>query len=75
MSIFFKGGVPSPFDRNLGIKYGAKALYFMLEVFEKSFINGKIEVIDDESSVVIGIRKKQLTTSSIKSLEKETDFE
>ena len=47
----------------------------MLEIFEKSFINGKIEVTDDESSVVIGIRKKQLTTSSIKSLEKETDFE
>lgn len=47
----------------------------MLEVLEKSFINGKIEVSCDESSVVVGIRKKQLTTTPIKSLEAETDFE
>jgi 6-phosphofructokinase 1 len=36
-----QGGVPSPFDRNLGIKFGAKALSFMLDILEKSFVEGK----------------------------------
>ena len=36
---------------------------------------GKIEVNTIESSVMVGIRKKQLTTTPIKLLEKETDFE
>lgn len=29
-----QGGVPTPFDRNLGIKFGAKALRQMIEVIE-----------------------------------------
>jgi len=70
-----QGGVPSPFDRNLGIKFGAKALSFMLDILEKSFVEGNVEVNTDESAVVVGIRKKQLTTTSIKELAEETDFE
>ena len=35
-----QGGVPSPFDRNLGIKMGLKALNFILSVLETSFNNG-----------------------------------
>lgn len=31
-----KGGVPTPFDRNLGIKFGNKALVKMVEILNKT---------------------------------------
>ncbi len=35
-----QGGVPSPFDRNLGIKFGGKALNYMVDMLNASCKEG-----------------------------------
>jgi 6-phosphofructokinase 1 len=64
-----QGGVPSPFDRNLGIKLGSKALSFMIQSLTKTDVN------PDDTACVVGLRKKQVTYTCIAQLNEETDFE
>jgi 6-phosphofructokinase 1 len=39
-----QGGVPSPFDRNLGIKFGGKALNYMLDILNNLHKDGNRHV-------------------------------
>ncbi|CAF1008715.1 unnamed protein product [Brachionus calyciflorus] len=74
-----QGGVPTPFDRNLGIKFGNKALIKMVEILNKATeglpVNERINVSDPNSSVVVGIRRNQIVYTSVFDLLEETDFE
>ena len=36
-----QGGSPSPFDRILGLKFGGKTLDYMVELLDKSAVDGK----------------------------------
>jgi len=66
---FFQGGKPTPFDRNLGLKLASKALDFLIQKSE-------IQENDDyENVAVIGMRSKQIKTTSVAELKNETDFE
>jgi 6-phosphofructokinase 1 len=76
-----QGGVPSPFDRNLGIKLGAKALHRMIEIVDQqkaqlessSSLDGGL--IDSSDTVqVVGMIKNQILFTSIDYLMEETDF-
>ncbi|CAF0941347.1 unnamed protein product [Brachionus calyciflorus] len=69
-----QGGVPTPFDRNLGLKLGAKSLNYMINCLETKA--AKNYVCDTPlSACVCGLRKKQVMFSSIVDLREETDFE
>ena len=64
-----QGGVPTPFDRNIGLKFAAKAVKHMIELIENKKGN------DPESAAVIGMRRKQIMFSTVEELKQETDFE
>ncbi len=70
-----KGGVPSPFDRSLSMKLASKALNFMLEHLQASFKDGKVYTNDENTAVVIGMRRRNITFTSVSRLHNETDFE
>lgn len=70
-----QGGVPSPFDRNLGIKYATKTLNFMIDTLKVAVVDGTFNREEVGSPVVIGIRKKQMLLTSIDILKNETNFE
>ncbi len=64
-----KGGKPTPFDRNLGLKLAAKSLDYMIKCLENNEVDSHL------SAAVIGMRVKQIMVTSIKELKKQTDFE
>lgn len=64
-----QGGKPTPFDRNLGLKLAAKSLDFLIHQNE----NRKGESLT--SAVVIGMRSKQIMTTSVFELMTQTDVE
>ncbi len=69
-----QGGVPTPFDRNLGLKMAAKSLAFMIAQLQASR-EPQWRTSGDQSAVVIGVRKKQVTLTPVSELKLETDFE
>ena len=81
--------MPTPFDRNLGIKLGAKALSRMVEILDnvkESFdcvdLNQNI-ISNDRKGVcmspdtaeVIGMFKNQIVFTSVEELAENADFE
>lgn len=74
-----QGGVPTPFDRNLGIKFGARSLRQMIELIESCGGDGTNDpgggVKDNAVSLVIGIRRNQIVFSSVLDLVDAVDFE
>ena len=69
-----QGGVPTPFDRNLGLKMAAKSLSFMINQLETSLEPLK-RTSGPESAVVIGMRQKQMRFTTVAELKLGTDFE
>ena len=63
-----KGGKPTPYDRNLGLKLAAKALDFLINQSEN---HGST----CDSAVVVGMRSKQIMTTPVFELKMQTDFE
>ena len=68
-----QGGVPTPFDRNLGLKMAAKSLSFMIHQLEAS-TEPNCRTPGDNTACVVGIRKKQMTFAPVSELRGETDF-
>lgn len=52
-----QGGVPTPFDRNLGLKLASKSLAYMIRLLEGRDAQ-KFHVDSPDSAVVIGMQKK-----------------
>jgi 6-phosphofructokinase 1 len=69
-----QGGVPSPFDRNLGLKLASKSLNHIISCLEGSK-EQNYKVNTPESACVIGIRRKQITFTPVEELAADTDFE
>ena len=66
-----QGGVPSPFDRNLGIKMGSRALRFMADLLESG-----ADMRQESTAVVVGLIKNKFEFTDVRTLkEVNTDFE
>jgi len=78
VSIFlncFKGGTPSPFDRNLGTNMAARATSWMLEKAESHLnADGQVIVNDPSSAVLLGLRKMANPFTPVVDLKDEADF-
>lgn len=70
-----QGGSPTPFDRNLGTKMAAKAVDWMICQLKNNMKDGKVNCIDANSAVLLGIIKRQYKTSTLESLKPQTNFE
>lgn len=67
-----QGGTPSPFDRNLGIKMGAKTLKYIVDLLESS---GDGSFTESNTAVVCGILRNKMAFTAVHSLkENGTDF-
>ena len=71
-----QGGSPTPFDRNLGTKMGAKAVEWFSETLKKcTNAEGKTVSSDPDSAVMLGIVRRQYRFTPFKDLISVTDFE
>lgn len=70
-----QGGSPTPFDRNLGTKMGAKAVDWMICQVNNNIKDGKVCCDNSETAVLLGVVKRQYKTSSLESLKLQTNFE
>ncbi len=72
---YFKGGTPSPFDRNLGTNMAARATSWMLEKAESHLnADGQVVVNDPSSAVLLGLRKMANPFTPVVDLKDEADF-
>ncbi|CEF70236.1 6-phosphofructokinase [Strongyloides ratti] len=72
-----QGGNPSVFDRNLGTKFGVKALEYIMEQSKKT-INLETDerfATTKESCALLGIRNRTIEFTPVTDLIEETDFE
>ena len=71
-----QGSRPSPFDRNLGIKFGCKAAIRLTEMVQKhAQEDGSVMTDSPDTVVVIGLDEHHVTFTPVKMLEAETDME
>jgi 6-phosphofructokinase 1 len=64
-----QGGSPSPFDRNLGTKMGAKAANWLVDTLMAGGDYSK-----PDSATLVGLRGRNYFFSEIQTLKGETDF-
>ena len=67
-----QGGVPSPFDRNLGLKLASKSLAHMIKLLEGREAQS-YHIDSPDSAVVIGMQKKRICFTSVSFLKSQTD--
>jgi len=54
-----QGGYPSPFDRNMATKMGAKSYHWLVErLKECKKENGKVETVDKNTACLLGMRTR-----------------
>ncbi|KAK0159412.1 hypothetical protein PV328_010290 [Microctonus aethiopoides] len=71
-----QGGSPTPFDRNLGTKMGAKAVeWFSAQLRKFADANGKVMATTPDTVVMLGIVKRQYRYTPITELHEATDYE
>ncbi|KAJ8688263.1 hypothetical protein QAD02_024058 [Eretmocerus hayati] len=71
-----QGGSPTPFDRNLGTKMGAKAVDWFTEQLKKNIgADGNPMSNDPDSAVMLGIVRRQYRYTPFCKLMDGTDFE
>ncbi|XP_014608562.1 PREDICTED: ATP-dependent 6-phosphofructokinase isoform X1 [Polistes canadensis] len=71
-----QGGSPTPFDRNLGTKMGAKAVEWFSEQFKKcTNAEGRTYTTDSTSAVMLGIVRRQYRFTPFTELIEVTDFD
>lgn len=71
-----QGGSPTPFDRNLGTKLGAKALeWITLKVKENIQPDGTVSVNTPESAVLLGVIRRQYKFTPLAEVVSYTNFE
>ncbi|XP_065322849.1 ATP-dependent 6-phosphofructokinase-like isoform X2 [Gordionus sp. m RMFG-2023] len=70
-----QGGIPTPFDRNMGTKMALKAFRYMVEQLEKSVSpEGVVKAVSPESAVMIGYKKRTVAFTPVIDLLGEADF-
>ena len=71
-----QGGSPTPFDRNLGTKMGAKAVEWFTDQLKKyTNADGRTVTNSPDSAVMLGIIKRQYKYTPFVELTDVTDFE
>lgn len=71
-----QGGSPTPFDRNLGTKMGAKAVEWFSDQLRKCTTpDGKTVTTETSSAVMLGIIRRQYRYTPFMDLIELTDFE
>jgi len=69
-----QGGKPSPFDRNMSTKMGAKCYHWLVEKITMADDNGVVRTKAPESACVLGMRTRHYQFQSLQGLKEETDF-
>lgn len=72
------GGIPSPFDRNMGVKMGHRAVAWISEIAlqNQQSSDGKVFVNSIDSACILGVRKEDgYMFTPLKDLLQETDFQ
>ena len=70
-----QGGSPSPFDRNMGTKLGARAVEWMVENLCQSVRpDGTVCADQPNSAVMLGIVKRHYCYTPVQELRDQTDF-
>ena len=71
-----QGGSPSPFDRNLGTKLGAKAVKWLVEKLQMSkHDSGFVPCLSSDTVVLLGMVRRQYVFTPLVDLKKDTNFE
>ncbi|XP_044020651.1 ATP-dependent 6-phosphofructokinase isoform X2 [Aphidius gifuensis] len=71
-----QGGSPTPFDRNLGTKMGAKAVEWFSEQLKKHTDSEGITIADTpDTAVMLGIIKRQYRYTPFSELNDHTDYD
>lgn len=71
-----QGGSPTPFDRNLGTKMGAKAVEWFSDQLKKCTVgDNQIIAKTPDTAVMLGIIKRQYRYTPFSELVDTTDFE
>lgn len=69
-----QGGSPTPYDRNMGTKFGAKSMNWMYKMFKDNLKAGVVHCDFDESAVLLGVLKRQYSFTPLENLRAETNF-
>lgn len=69
-----QGGSPTPFDRNMGTKMGARAAEFLITSMKQHWKDGKMIANNPESAALLGLNGRRVVFSPVAELAKETDF-
>ena len=79
MGYMQRGGNPSPFDRNMSTKLGAKSFNWIIEQLEKpnvfDEVNGNAFTRKKDSACLLGLRVKAYAFQPVDELKSEADFE
>ncbi|KAI3420275.1 hypothetical protein GPALN_003589 [Globodera pallida] len=72
-----QGGKPTPFDRNMGTKFGARALDHLMKQINETFkpSTGKCDANTQETATLLGLIGREVVFSPLEKLASETDFE
>ncbi|XP_075210632.1 ATP-dependent 6-phosphofructokinase isoform X3 [Lycorma delicatula] len=71
-----QGGSPTPFDRNMGTKQGARCVEWLVETCKKYSVGtGKVYADKPDSAVLMGIVRRQYKFSPLVDLKQDTNFE
>ncbi|XP_017780811.1 PREDICTED: ATP-dependent 6-phosphofructokinase isoform X1 [Nicrophorus vespilloides] len=70
-----QGGSPTPFDRNMGTKMASKAVEWIADCIQRSKTDKGIEAMSADTSVLLGIVRRQYKFTPLAELKEETDFE
>lgn len=58
-----QGGYPSPFDRNMATKMGAKSYNWLIENIMKNMVDGKVCAKERETACLLGMRTRHYEVS------------
>lgn len=70
-----QGGKSSPFDRNMGITLGLKAINWFVQKLEECKVRNTVYTKADNTVVVLGLTESSYRFTPVVDLIKETDFE
>ncbi|CAH1405267.1 unnamed protein product [Nezara viridula] len=70
-----QGGSSSPFDRNMGIKLALKAYSWLEQESQNCMNNGAVYTNDPQTTVVLGLKARNITFTPVIQLAKDTNFE
>lgn len=71
-----QGGSPTPFDRNMGTKQGAKAVeWFVSQLKENCSPDGTVYANTNESVVMIGVLRRHYCFTPLSKIRNVTNFE